>query len=116
MEDGTVWADDRSVTGTEVLSFDTKDFLFGHACRVVECRVEARKGAFTLYYSFDSGTTWSAGETFGLQANWHEFVSYMNSTTQTVRFRVTSSAREFEMRWIEPWYLPRTRSVVLQSS
>lgn len=110
---GQIYEDDRSTTTTEEFVFETKDFMFGHACRVVECRVKARYGGYTLYYSTDGGATWIAGTTFGFVVDWVEHVYYINITTQQIRFKVSTTEPNIEIRWIEPWVLSRERSKLL---
>jgi hypothetical protein len=114
--DGTIFEDTRSQYDNEQFLFETKDFLFGHAQRTVECRVEAQLGDFTLYYSLNGGKTWSSGKSFVGQPDWKEYVMYLNETTQLIRFRIVSTAHQFELRWIEPWYLERKRSEVLTTA
>jgi len=116
MSDGQVYEDTQSITSADTAVFETKDFLFGHASRITEVRVEARFGAFTLSHSVDGGLTWHGGRSFAAQDDWKEYILYLNLTTQTIRFKVETSASEFEMRWIEPWYIARTRSAVVASS
>lgn len=111
---GQIYEDDRQTSTTDEFLFETKDFLWAHASRVMDCRVESRYGGFTLYYSTDGGATWSSGHTFAFTADWAENTLPINLTTQLIRFRITTSEPRFELRWIEPWYLERVRSKELE--
>ena len=110
---GHIYEDDRLTTSTEYMCYETKDFIFGHAVRWVEVRLIAKLGAFRISYSTDSGTTWSNPKEFALASNWTEYTHYLNLTSQSIRFKVESEASELEIKWIEPWYLPRARSKTL---
>ena len=114
--DGQIYQDDRATFNTDIMTYETKDFLFGHAHKCVEVRLLYKKGPCTVYYSLDGGTTWVSLGTLSAQTNWTEGVKYFNQTTQRVRFRVTSTANEFQLKWIEPWYIQRARSKTLTES
>ncbi len=114
--DGQIYEDDRFTTTSDEFIFETKDFLYAHATRLTECRVEARYGGFTIWYSVDGGVTWTEGTTFAFRADWSEFIYYMNITTQVIRFKLTTSQPTFELRWIEPWHIDRFRSKTLRSA
>jgi hypothetical protein len=45
-----------------------------------------------------------------------EAVKYFNITTDRIRFKITTSESEFELKWIEPWYIERGRSKSLKGS
>jgi hypothetical protein len=114
--DGQIYQDDRATYSTDLMTYETKDFLFGHAHKCVEVRLQYNKGPCTVYYSLDGGATWTSLGTLSVQTNWTEGVKYFNQTTQRVRFRVTATSNEFQLKWIEPWYIPRVRSKTLTSS
>lgn len=111
--DGQIWEDDRYTYTSDEFLFETKDFMFGHACRVVDCRVESRYGGFSLYYSIDGGSSWTLGDTFAYTPVWLEHSLPLNLTAQRIRFKITTSELSFELKWIEPWYLERVRSISL---
>ena len=113
---GQIYEDDAFTTTTDQFVFETKDFMYGRTTRVVECRVAARYGGYTLYYSTDGGKTWVQGTTFASTLDWTEHVYYMNLTTQQVRFKITTSEPSLEIRWIEPWNVERLRSKEVVSS
>lgn len=113
---GQIYKDDHATKDSGEMVFETKDFIFGHATRLAECRVEARQGAFTLEYSTDGGSSWSTAQSFAYQSSWTEFNMPLNVTVQTIRFRLKTSAGDFEMRWIEPWYIERKRSLPMTFS
>lgn len=107
---GQIYEMDQTTTTTDELMFETKDFHFGHASRVVDYRVYARYGGFSIYYSLDGGTTYTLGNTFSHATDWTEFSVPLNLTVQRIRFKVTTSEPTFELKWIEPWYIERVRS------
>lgn len=111
--DGIVWEDDRLTPSSLTMTFETKDWIWEHASRITEFRVQAKGGPFTIYYSMDGGSTWSAGQTFAAVTSFTEFSLPLNITTQMLRCRITSNADEMEIKWIEPWYIPRARSKTL---
>jgi len=90
--DGNVWEDDRLTKSTDYMVWETKDWMFAHAERVVEFRVQAKGGPFNCYYSLDQGETWSSAKEFAVSTGW------------------TSYAEDCDIKWIEPWYIPRARS------
>jgi hypothetical protein len=113
---GQVYEDDRSTTSSGNMVFETKDFLFGHAHRCTEVRVLYQKGPCTIYYSVNSGNTWILLGTLVYMSDWTEGVKYFNITTQRVRFKIETTASEFELKWVEPWYIPRVRSESLRGN
>lgn len=116
---GYVYEDDGLTKSNETLEFQTKDWIFEHAHRWTELRVQARGGPFHLAYSLDEGYTWQ-GSTYLSASNianeFKEYVVWINKTSQKLRVRITSTANDLEVKWIEPWYVPRTRSISLISS
>lgn len=97
-------------TGSETFTFQTKDFIFGQETRIALVQIRARYGAFDVSYSTDEGDTWSDSISFAASvADWKEYQWMLNFTCTSIRFRVQSTASEFELQWIEPWYIPRTR-------
>jgi hypothetical protein len=115
-QDGQIYEDDRATSSSNELVWVTKDFLFGHAHRLTEVRFTFRYGGFTCYYSIDGGTTYVSLGTFGYAADFVEGVKYLNITTQRIRFKITTSEGQFELKWVEPWYIPRVRSKTLVDS
>ena len=113
--DGYIYEDDRLTKSTDSMLFETKDFTFQHASRIVEFRVQAKGGPFQVYYSLDQGSTWSGAFQFPVSTEFREHVAFLNLTTQHIRFKVTSIAEDLDIKWIEPWYIPRTRSESLIS-
>jgi len=85
--DGSIWEDDRitkykavqwsnekrawsaiddlwkKVPEAELMTWETKDFIFGHASRVLECRYQVKGDAFDVSYSTDGGKSWSEEDT-----------------------------------------------------
>lgn len=111
--DGQVWEDDRVTTSTDEMVWVTKDFLFGHAHKMVEVRLNYRYGGCALWYSIDGGVTYVSLGSLSYASNWTEGVKYFNETADRVRFKLTTSEPVIEIRWIEPWYVPRLRSKTL---
>jgi hypothetical protein len=101
---------------TEYACYETKDFVFEHAVRWVEFRTQIRYGEFTIQHSVDGGETWSGGRVYAEAANWTDFVYWLNETSQKIRFKIETRSEELEIKWIEPWYLPRTRALKPSSS
>ncbi len=113
---GQTYEDDRVTLSTSEMVWVTKDFYFTHSNRLTEVRVTFRYGGFTLYYSIDGGISYTSLSTFAYEADWTEGVKYLNITTQRIRFKISTSETRIEVRWIEPWYIPRVRSKTLTES
>lgn len=113
LPDGTIEKDDRLQTSSEQMIWETKDFLFGHSQRIVEVSVKCKgNGPFTIYYSTDKGLTWDAGQVFTPEVSeFKEVKRYFNLDCDQIRFRLVTSATDFQIMWIEPWYIDRTRTV-----
>lgn len=111
--DGQVYEDDRVSYGTTEMTWVTKDFIFGHASRITEVRVNFRYGGLTIYYSLDGGLTYTSLGTFAYAADWVEAMKEINTTTQRIRFKITSAEYQLEIKWLEPWYIPRKLSKAL---
>ena len=113
---GMVYEDDRLTPSTEYMLYETKDFIFEHAVRWVEFRIQAKYGPFRVSYSIDSGVTWSSAHAFNAVTDFKEFTLLMNVTSQQIRFRIECDAESLDVKWIEPWFIPRKRSKVLKTS
>lgn len=110
-EDGYVYEDDRITKSNATMIFETKDFVLHHAIRVVGCGVDAKGGSFWLSYSTDGGKSWSTPSSVTPESDkWTECMVPLNVTTQSIRFKVTSTADDLWIRWIEPWFIERSRS------
>jgi hypothetical protein len=55
---GQISEDDRSTSASTEMKWVTKDWHFGHSCKLVEVRFTYYKGGFTCYYSTDGGSTY----------------------------------------------------------
>jgi hypothetical protein len=115
---GYVYEDDRLTTSGDTFNFETKDWILpvegtrlAAGMRIVEVHIEARGGPFFASYSMDGGATWSTPHEFLYSAVFSECVLYMNEVTQMVRVRITSTATQLDIRWIEPWVLERKRAL-----
>jgi hypothetical protein len=116
---GYIFEDDRITTSTDYMCYETKDFLFEHTTRWIEFRVLAKGGPFKVYYSIDSGATWSTPRDYAVVSDYTEFVLPLNVTSQKIRFKlecVVGAATEMDIKWIEPWYIPRKRTKSLASA
>lgn len=111
---GYIYEDNRLTTDTTLMRYETKDFKFAQAARWCEFHVNAKGGTFRVYYSTDSGETWSAATTLTVNSDEYETaVMYLNTTSDTVRFRIESNEGDLIIKWIEPWYIPRVKPVEL---
>jgi hypothetical protein len=113
---GVITEDDRNTYNSDMMVFETKDFKWAHAQRIVEVRIVAKLGEFDVKYSLDEGLTWSDPHTFAAVDDFTEFVLWINETSKTIRVRVETTADQLEIRWIEPWFIPRARTTSLTSS
>lgn len=113
---GQIWEDDRLTPSNETMNYETKDFMWAHAQRIVEIRAQVRYGPFTMAYSSDGGATWEGEKSFAYVDDFTEFVLYCNITVKQLRVRIQSSANWCDIKWIEPWYIPRQRTTSLSDS
>lgn len=108
---GVVKEDDKVTKSTAQLIWESKDFIFAHASRIVEIRVQAKGDPFDISYSLNSGLSWSSEETLTPDVNDFSEVSIpINLTTQKIRVRIRTTGENLEIQWLEPWYIPRKRS------
>ena len=114
--DGYVYEDDRLTKSTKEMLFETKDWIFGYAQRIVEVRIQARGGPFNVSYSMNQGDTWSSPKTFSLSSEFKEYILYLNETCKYFRVRVVSTAQDLDIKWIEINYVPRAQSKTLVTS
>lgn len=124
-KDGYVYQDtrgvapyDQSIVVTSSMSYESKDWMFGHASRITEVRFNARGGPCSISYSLDKGVTWSSPVSYATLSNWTECSLHINQTTESIRVRIKVEAAtdSFELLWIEPWFIERVRSRRLQRS
>lgn len=118
-KEGYVYQDTRAIpyyTQTvEIQSsfiYESKDFMFGHASRIMEIRFEALGGPCRVSYSLDKGVTWTSPVEFGAVVNWTEFALHVNESTESIRVRIVveEEITDFQLLWVEPWFIQRTRS------
>ena len=118
-KDGYVYQDTRGVPWesqtvqvTSSMDFESKDWMFGHAQRAMEVRLLGKGGPFSVSYSTDKGATWSAPHTFAELSAWTECAVRINKATESLRVKVhvEESVSDFQMLWIEPWFVQRARS------
>lgn len=110
--EGRITLDNRQTKSSETFLWESKDFIFAHSQRVVAFSMKCRgSGDVTLSYSVDQGANWVTCYTFTPNiSEWTEEKYFMNLTCDMVRFRVVTNADDFELMWIEPWYVDRTRT------
>lgn len=114
--DGYIYEDDRLTKSTDYMCFETKDWMFQHNQRLTEFHIQAKGGPFNCYYSLDQGLTWSSVKTFAVSSDWTEYVWWLNLTCQYIRLKIESYAEDLDIKWIEPYYIPRVRSKSLATS
>ena len=102
---------------TNRMEWQSRDFLFGHAARFVEWRVLCKgTGAFRLAHSEDEGLSWSNEVTFTSHSkHFREFVMFMNVQARSTRLRIRTEAKQFVLKWAEPWYIPKARSITYKA-
>ena len=115
LTDARVWEDITDLWSSQrydtTMFWESKDFMFGHAARVVECHIQVRGCPLSLYYSVDKGVTWSSA--FDLtpsETELREMVVDLNVTCQRIRFKISATGDDLEVKWLEPWYIQRKRS------
>jgi len=113
---GQTYEDDRTTISSDELIWVTKDFVFGHAHRITEVRTYYKEGPFTIYYSVNGGISYTSLGTHIYVSDWVEGIKYIDVTAQRIRFKIATSEAAFELKWLEPWYLPRKRSTDLRLS
>ena len=107
---GRIYEDDRITRDNTNMYFETKDFMFAHAQRWCELRAEVKGGDFSLRYSTDCGETWSVPRNYtASEDSYQTFVMYLNVTSKSIRIRLDSTSENLTVKWIEPWYIVRTR-------
>ena len=111
---GQIYEDDRATISSNEMTWISKDFIFGHAHRITEVRTYYQFGPFVVYYSVNGGLTWTSLGTHVYAGDWVEGIKYIDVTAQRIRFKITTSESVFELKWLEPWYLPRKRSIDLR--
>lgn len=109
---GTVVRDNRGTDSSELMVWQSKDFVFAHNVRWREIRIVAQGDAFDLSYSIDQGLSWSDEVTLTPQSNYFSELSYfINITSMRLRIRIRSYNADVQIKWVEPWYIERQRSV-----
>jgi hypothetical protein len=113
LPDGTIEEDDRLTKSTEEMVWETKEWKFERAQRLLGAVIYARgSGPFTVDYSLDEGFSWVTGKELTPDPYVFSELRYeLNITVPKIRFRIRTTAEDFELQWIEPWYIPRARSM-----
>lgn len=107
---GYVKEDDRITGDSSTMYFQTKDFTFEHASRVEEFRILAKGGPFYVSHSLDGGSSWSDSKLFPVSTAYTEYSYTINLTCQRIRFKIETTAEDLDIKWMEPWYIPRKRT------
>lgn len=109
---GTVVVDYKTISTDETLIWETKDFILSHLARWVEIRYLCKGQVFQVQYSYDQGVTWSTGTMITPPSTsvFMEAIDQINITSMSLRIRITA-ANAFELKWIEPWFIARGRSI-----
>jgi hypothetical protein len=109
---GVVTREDKIVKSSELLTWESKDFVVSHNSRFVEFRYLAKGSPFSVAYSYDSGVNWTDDVTLTPSTTeLAEVIHYVNISKFKVRIRIRTYGTDFEMIWIEPWYISRARSI-----
>lgn len=112
---GAIFEDTRQFPNSNAAFFESKRFLFGHAHRITEIRAMAKGGAFSIWYSLGNVANGSIqyeteAANFASANDWTEYSFQINKTTQELVVAVITTAANFQLKWIEPWYVERKRS------
>ena len=109
---GTMEREDKITKSDELLTWESKDFIVAHNSRFVEVRYLAKGDPFEVSYSYDGGIVWTDPKTLTpLTDELAEVVDELNDETMKFRVRIRTLQQDFELAWIEPWYIPRARPV-----
>ncbi len=129
--DGYTYKDDSLSTADDGVEqevvLNTKDFIFSSTGETIYSTSKAFesvrigefdvlvKGNGTMYisYSTDEGNTFSAEDSFTLTGafKWHEM--FLNITVEQIRWKIRTSAVNFEIKSFKPWLLERKRRVAV---
>ena len=108
---GVVLQDKKLTPTTEEMTWESKDFVFSQAHRFTEVRYLCKGGPFAVYYSYDQGYSWTVAKTLTPSTSEFSYTSdELNVTGMSIRIRIVTSGA-FELKWIEPFYIDRTRIV-----
>ena len=109
--DNTIEEDDRTVYSSELMIWETKDFILAEACRWLYVVFETRGESYDVSHSFDQGRSWSDEETLTPDADdFRKMVYPINATHKQIRLRIRTYNEKFELKWLTPYYIPRSRS------
>jgi hypothetical protein len=107
---GYIKEDNRATKSSDTFIFETKDWFFAHAERWIAFNIQAKGGPFYVSYSIDGGVTWSGAKLFAVSTKFTEYTLPLNLTSQHIRCKIETTAQDFDLKWIDPWYIPRARS------
>ena len=109
--DGTVLQDDRSEESSDLMVWESKDLLLGHEERFIALRVIAKGDGFDVSYSTNGGFSWSEEKTLTPDSDvYTELTWHFDVTCRVIRFRIRSRNGDVNVKYLEPWYVPRVRS------
>lgn len=107
---GTVLQDDKRTVTSETMTWETKDFVFGHEHRIYEVRFLCKGSNFNSYVSYDQGASWEGPyEVAPSNSVFKDIKVSLNKTASSLRVKV-EAANTVEIKWVEPWYIPRSRA------
>jgi hypothetical protein len=110
-EGGRVEVDYKTELSDELFTWESKDIILAHGSRFTEFRYLVKGNPFQVRYSYNSGGTWTQPVTLTPSIyELEEVIDYVNTTQFKVRIRIQTVGRTFELAWIEPWTIAKTRS------
>lgn len=106
---GVVEKMDKLTKSLEELIWESKDFIFSHHQRFVECRFLVKGDPFYVKYSVDEGQSWTTPKLMTPSTTSFTEISDhdLNFTSLRLRVNISTANDDFELKWVEPWYLPR---------
>ena len=111
--DQYTYEEDRVELSTELLVWETKDFIFGQSFRLPGVDLHSKGTTIDVSYSTDGGFSWSAETTLNIPSEvYYDDAKYpLNITCEQIRFRLRTRETAFSLAWISPWYISRKRSL-----
>lgn len=108
--DGTVEEDDRVTLSSELMVWESKDFIFSQSQRWLYFELWCKGDPFEFTFSTDSGESWAVEKTYTPQTGKYSRVRCTSEvTTDILRIRIRTSG-QFEFKLPTPWYIERVRS------
>lgn len=110
--DGNIYEDDRTTYSTELMTWESKDFVFAQSHRWLFCELWVSGNAFDFSFSTDQGQTWSEEETYTPSSTtvMERIRAQVEVTSDKIRFRIRTYNEHFNLKTLIPWYIPRARA------